>query len=228
MPDDKLLRPDNPNPSPRNGGRPAANNGPVGYDELFMAEWAGVVRYLRRATRDDALAEDLAQETFLRAAQGVAAFRGESSPRTWLRRIATNILHDHWRGRTARGESLRQPWVPEDTERLPDSRESPALAVERRQVQACLEDLVAQLPPGERDALILAAGHSLPPRELARRLRLAPEAARARLHRARRKLAAMVGERCALAADEGGALSCDPRWPAACSAASAPPPISAA
>ena len=198
------------------------------YNALFSAEWTGLVRYLRRAARDEGLAEDLAQETFLRAAQGLAAFRGESSPRTWLRRIATNVLRDHWRARTARGESLRQPWVPKDTDRHPDSMESPALAVERRQVQACLEDLVAQLPSGERDALILAAAHALPPRELARRLRVAPEAARARLHRARRKMAALVGERCVLAADGGGALSCEPRWRDACSAGGPTPPNSPA
>ena len=203
----------------------SAGHRPPDLDALFLAEWAGVVRYLRRAARDDALAEDLAQETFLRAAQGLAGFRGESSPRTWLRRIAANVVRDHWRSRTARGEGPHQSGAPDDPQRLPDPGESPALAVERRQVQACLEDLVAQLPSGERDALILAAGHSLPPREVARRLRLAPDAARARLHRARRKLEALVAERCVLAADEGGALSCDPRWPRACSAAGPAPPI---
>lgn len=198
------------------------------FDALFRAERPGVVRYLRHAARDDALAEDLAQETFLRAAQGLASFRGDSSPRTWLRRIAANVLRDHWRSRATRGEGLHQPWAPDDAQHPPDPGASPALAAERRQVQACLEDLVAQLPSGERDALILAAGHALSPRELAGRLRLAPEAARARLHRARRKLAALVAERCILAADEGGALSCDPRWPDACRATAPAPPVSPA
>lgn len=56
-----------------------------------------------------------------------------------------------------------------------------------------------------------AVRHDMPPREIARSLRLAPEAARARLHRARRKMAALVADRCVLAADEGGALSCEAR-----------------
>ena len=207
---------------------PGAKSWPPAYDALFNAEWSGVVAYLRRTVRDDGLAEDLAQETFLRAAQGLAAFRGESSHRTWLRRIAANVLRDHWRSRAARRESLHQAWAPEDSQRLADPGESPALAVERRQVQACLEDLVAQLPSGEREALNLVAGHGLPPREVARNLGVAPEAARARLHRARRKLAALVGERCVLAADGGGALSCEPRWRGACSAAGPTPPFSPA
>lgn len=201
---------------------------PVTLEALFTAEWAGVLGYLRRAARDDALAEDLAQETFLRAAQGLPAFRGEAAPRTWLRLIAANVLRDHWRSRAARSEGLCQPWVSDDVQRLPDPQASPALAVERRQVQACLEELVAQLPSGERDALILSAEHSLPPRELADRLRLSREAARARLHRARRKLADMVGRDCALAADEGGALSCEPRRPGACGPAGPRPPVSPA
>lgn len=178
------------------------------YNSLFINEWPGVVRYFRREVRDDSLAEDLAQESFLRAAQGMATFRGECSPRTWLRRIAANVLRDHWRSRASKEGAVRQPWPPEDDLRLADRQPSPALVVERREVQACLAGLVAELPSGEREALILAVRHDMPPREIARSLRLAPEAVRARLHRARRKMAAMVADRCVLVADEGGALSC--------------------
>ncbi len=183
------------------------------YDTLFLAEWPGMVGYFRRAIRDEDLAEDLAQETFLRAARGLAAFRAESSLRTWLRRIAANVLRDHWRSRASEEGTGRHPWPPGDGLELADRQESPALAVERRQVQAFLGGLVARLPPGEREALTLAVQDEMPPREIARRLHLAPEAARARLHRARRRMAAMVADRCVLAADEGGALSCEARAP---------------
>ncbi len=106
---------------------------------------------------------------------------------------------------------MLRPSSLEDALPLADPQESPALAIERRQVQTCLGELVARLPPGEREALILAVQDAMPPREIARSLRLAPEAARARLHRARRKLADMVADRCILAADEAGALSCESR-----------------
>jgi RNA polymerase sigma-70 factor (ECF subfamily) len=181
------------------------------YATLFASEWHGVVRYFVRAIRDADLAQDLAQETFLRAAQGFARFRGNCSPRTWLRRIAANVLRDHWRRRVSQGWAGFRPWSPEEDVLFADGRESPALAIERRQVQACLGNLVGQLPSGEREALVLAVQGALPAREIARRLGLTPEAARTRLHRARRKLAAMVGRRCALVTDEGGALSCEAR-----------------
>jgi len=184
---------------------------PSDYDALFISEWAGVVRYFRRAVGDDSLAEDLAQESFLRAAQGLATFRGDSSPRTWLRRIAANVLHDHWRRQPLQEGAMLRPWRPEDDLHLADRGESPALAIERRQAQACLAGLVAELPSGEREALTLAVGHDMRPREIARSLRLAPEAARARLHRARRKMAALLADRCVLATDEAGGLTCEDR-----------------
>ncbi len=182
---------------------------PLDFDSLVSAERPGLVRYFHHALHDAGMAEDLTQETFLRAARGWGAFRGECSPKTWLRRIATNVLRDHWRSHASEGGTMLRPL--EDTSPLADPQESPALAVERRQVQTCLGDLVAQLPPGEREVLILAVRDAKPPREIARSLRLAPEAARARLHRARRKLAAMVTDRCTLIPDETGALSCEAR-----------------
>jgi RNA polymerase sigma-70 factor (ECF subfamily) len=183
------------------------------YDALFTAEWSGLVRYFHGAVRDEGLAQDLAQEAFLRAARGLATFRGDCSPKTWLRRIAANVLHDHWRSRgTNDPASVHSGPADGDLARL-DPQASPALTAERREVQACLASLLAELPPGEREALVLAAGDDLPPRDIARNLGLAPEAARARLHRARRRMAALVTDRCILVTDEGGGLSCDTRAP---------------
>ena len=184
---------------------------PPEFDALFMGEWARVLRHLRRSVRDEGLAEELAQETFLRAARGMEAFRGECSPRTWLRRIAANVLRDYWRGRANHATTVLRPWPPDAHNWPADSDESPALAVERQQVRACLGELVSQLPPGERKALTLAVSDGMRPGEVARSLGLAPEAARARLHRARRKLASLVSQRCVLVNDEGGALSCEAR-----------------
>lgn len=188
---------------------------PLDFDSLVTTERPGLVRYFHHAMRDAGWAEDLTQETLLRAARGWEAFRGECSPRTWLHRIAVNVLRDHWRNDASQeGTTLRSL---EDAQPIADPRESPVLAVERQQVRTCLGELVAQLPLGEREVLILAVRDAMPPREIARSLRLAPEAARARLHRARRKLAAMVTDRCTLVPDETGALSCEARaLPAAC------------
>lgn len=58
-----------------------------------------VFRFLLTSTRDVDLAETLTQECFLKAHRNWAQFRGESSPMTWLMRIAINLEKDHWRNR---------------------------------------------------------------------------------------------------------------------------------
>ena len=58
-----------------------------------------IFRFLLASTRDVDLAETLTQECFLKAHRHWSSFRGESSPITWLMRIAINLEKDHWRNR---------------------------------------------------------------------------------------------------------------------------------
>ena len=79
----------------------------VSAKELAAQEFADVVathraqifRFLLASTRDVELAETLTQECFLKAHRNWTRFRGESSPMTWLMRIAINLEKDHWRNR---------------------------------------------------------------------------------------------------------------------------------
>ena len=64
------------------------------FGELVRRHQSAVRRFLRHLTRHDAaLADDLAQETFIQAYRGLAGFRGEASLPTWL----LGIAHNHWR-----------------------------------------------------------------------------------------------------------------------------------
>ena len=67
-----------------------------------------IVRFLLASTRDMDLAETLTQECFLKAHRNWSGFRGESSPITWLMRIAINLQKDHWRNR--RIQFWRKMW----------------------------------------------------------------------------------------------------------------------
>ena len=58
-----------------------------------------IYRFLLSSTRDIDLAETLTQECFLKAHRNWGSFRGDSSPMTWLMRIAINLQKDHWRNR---------------------------------------------------------------------------------------------------------------------------------
>ena len=65
-------------------------------EQLFRTHWPIVVGYLLRQTRDRELAEDLAQETFVKAARSIAGWRGDSAT-GWLLTIARSVLVDHIR-----------------------------------------------------------------------------------------------------------------------------------
>jgi RNA polymerase sigma-70 factor, ECF subfamily len=76
-------------------------------EEIAAQEFARVVdvhrpqifRFLLSSLRDVDLAETLTQECFLKAHRNWGRFRGDSSPMTWLMRIAINLQKDHWRNR---------------------------------------------------------------------------------------------------------------------------------
>src|ERR1700679_3810605 len=79
----------------------------AGPDENSAQEFSRVVeshrpqifRFLLASMRDVDLAETLTQECFLKAHRNWSRFRGDSSPMTWLMRIAINLQKDHWRNR---------------------------------------------------------------------------------------------------------------------------------
>src|SRR6187402_3613455 len=90
--------------------------------ELFRTHWPTVLGYLTRRTADRTLAEELAQETFVRATAAFLGWRG-GPPAAWLLAIARNVLIDHHR----RGRRL----VPLEESLLP-SQAFPDTGVEVR------------------------------------------------------------------------------------------------
>ncbi len=69
------------------------------FAEVVASHRGQIFRFLLASTRDVELAETLTQECFLKAHRNWGRFRGESSPLTWLMRIAINLEKDHWRNR---------------------------------------------------------------------------------------------------------------------------------
>lgn len=65
-------------------------------DELFNRHFAGVHRFFRNKVREGAL-EDLVQQTFMACVEGRERFRSDSTFRTYLLGVATNLLRDHYR-----------------------------------------------------------------------------------------------------------------------------------
>ncbi|TQJ88191.1 sigma-70 family RNA polymerase sigma factor [Streptomyces sp. SLBN-31] len=156
--------------------------------------------YRMTGSYDDA--EDLVQETFLRAWRARDAFQGRAGARTWLYRIATNACLDFQR-RTARRPQCYEPipgmnhgtgepparltWLqPYPDDELPSAEEQPeAAAVSRETLELVFLAAIQHLPPRQRAVLILRDVLGLSAAETAQALGLTVASANSALQRAR-------------------------------------------
>ena len=145
--------------------------------DAYLAHGPALVRYLRSLTRDETVAEDLAQEAFLRLAREVAHGRTPDCVSAWLFRVGRNLAMSRGRRVTVAARHAGALPVPAGLE-APD-----ALAIRDEQARA-VRDAMAALPEDHREALLLAAeGYRGP--EIAARLQRTPLATRALLCRVR-------------------------------------------
>lgn len=88
-------------------------------EELYKRHSQIVYHFLYARCRDPDLAEDLTQETFLRAMESIESFNGNCKMSTWLCQIAKHLLYQHWaKGSRARMEELDEELqAPENTEK---------------------------------------------------------------------------------------------------------------
>lgn len=147
-----------------------------------------VVAVCRRHLGDDA--EDVAQEVFVKAWRAAATFTGRSTVRTWLYRIAVNAARDRLR-RDRRRPAPADVDVDELAERLAD----PVGLDEQLAANGLdppLRRALAQLPPAQRDAVVLADVMGVSHAELAQRQGVAPGTIKSRLHRGHARLAELL------------------------------------
>lgn len=134
--------------------------------------------------------EDAAQETFMRALDGIHSFDPERPFAPWLYQIARNVARNHLRRRARHSVPDGDP---ADTE-VPDPGPSPAAGAERTELRAQLDAAIRELPEQRRTAFRLADVDGYPAKEVARIMGLTAGAVRAHLHHARRDLRARLTE----------------------------------
>jgi RNA polymerase sigma-70 factor (ECF subfamily) len=143
--------------------------------------------------RNEAQAEECAQEAFLKAFRHLADFKGESKFGSWLVRVAINEAKLALRkARADLYESLEQSVEGEDGEYIPQSlgdwREIPSEALERKEIRILLERAVNSLRPIYRQVFILRDVQGLSAAEAAQLLSVSEAVVRTRLVRARLQL----------------------------------------
>jgi RNA polymerase sigma factor (sigma-70 family) len=156
------------------------------FDELYAAHHQQVLGYLLRRTESTDDAADVFAETFLAAWRRLDDLPDGQQARMWLYGTARRTLANHRRGerrRTALAERLRAD--------LAGSHQPPEYTGELAEISAAFRGL----PERDRELLALVAWEGLDPGQIAIVLGCSRNAARIRLHRARRRLADELARR---------------------------------
>ena len=150
-------------------------------------------RIARGILKSDAEAEDVVQDTYVRALTGLATFRGDSALGTWLTRIAINEAL----GRLRRTHPVvdiadDSPEAPENTAATTPDPETMMATQESR---AMLEEAIDGLPEAFRTVFVARMVEGLSVEETAELFGLRPETVKTRVHRARARLRANLEAR---------------------------------
>ncbi|PYP73155.1 MAG: hypothetical protein DMD36_00680 [Gemmatimonadetes bacterium] len=172
------------------------------FRELVRRYERPVFSLLYRMVRDRALAEDLAQETFIKVLNGIKSYNPQFKFSSWIFKIANNAAIDHLRKRDLDTLSLDgspHATTPEEMSatalQLGDRGESPLQEVEARELGSAIERAIAKLRPEYRACILLrhVEGHSY--EEIARILDLPLGTVKTYIHRGRNELRVYLEDR---------------------------------
>ncbi len=152
--------------------------------------------FIRSRVEDDAVAEDLLQETFIRVHRHLCCQPDWNKPDGWFYQIARNLIIDHYRRRRELVElSDSLPAEPD----LPEDDPEAVLALS-------LKDLIDELPEPYRQALLLTEYQGLSQKQLAERQSLSLSGAKSRVQRARDRLRDVLLQCCHFEFDRRGGI----------------------
>jgi RNA polymerase sigma-70 factor, ECF subfamily len=151
--------------------------------------------FVRRMVKDPEEANDIAQEAFVRAFQGIGRFDGRSSIRTWLFRIAYNLCIDRRRraGRLPGESSLDSAFEDDEPIEVPDVRWDPERIILGDELRSVLEAAIATMSDKLRSVLLLHDQQDLAYEDIAKVLDLPIGTVKSRLFLARAHLQNAVG-----------------------------------
>lgn len=155
------------------------------FETMVATHHGEIYRYLVRATGRTSDADDLSQETFLRAYRAYRALPKDANTRAWLFAIATNLSRNHFRAQSRRRrayEAVRLVATETDGAGAPDG------VLLGREAGATLEAVVSRLPLKQRLAFLQRKVHGLDYDAIGRALDCSAETARAHVFQALRKI----------------------------------------
>ncbi len=186
----------------------------IDFQEIFTTYERPLYNYVLRMVKNQEVAEELTQDIFVNIARNLSNFRGESKLSTWIYQIATNACRDYFQTAAYKHDdnatSLEEQDGSEDSsadeaQRILSLEES----LIKSEMGACIREFVDGLPQEYRTVIVLHELQGLKNREIADIVPCSLETVKIRLHRARKKLRAVLAAHCEFYQDECHVLSCD-------------------
>jgi RNA polymerase sigma-70 factor (ECF subfamily) len=174
--------------------------------DIYDQYYPKIRRFILSLVRDQWVADDILQETFLKAQHNMDQLKDSSRLSPWIFCIAHNLCQDHFRKSKAgpREESLDQEdihlFVGGDIEK----------EMEQREMGECVQNQINLLPESLRTVLILFDVMEFTHQEIAETLGITVQNVKVKLHRARKKLKTILEEKCVFERDERDVLVCMP------------------
>jgi RNA polymerase sigma-70 factor (ECF subfamily) len=158
----------------------AKNGNREAFNQIVLSNYQGVINVIYRLSGSMPLAEDVAQETFIRVWQKLHTYQPTGSFRSWLYRIATNAGLD----------ALRREQDTQEIASLPLASNNPSVeqVVERQEQAALVREAILSLPTASRSVLILREYEGLSYQEISDALDIPLGTVMSRLNYARNAL----------------------------------------
>jgi RNA polymerase sigma-70 factor (ECF subfamily) len=175
------------------------------FSEVYDMHYQPVRSFISKMVGDQWIADDLAQDTFIKVQENLKGLKDPSKLKPWIFRIARNRCVDYFRSGAIQNES--QTLKEGDGVSIEPLTQ---LQMEQQQMSRCVQDKITLLPEPLRVVLALADTLDFTHQEIANILNIKVGNAKVRLHRARKALKEILQRECTFEDDDRSVMVCLP------------------
>lgn len=159
---------------------------PVAFGMVYERYERAVYRFAYHMLGDPDEADDIKQDTFVKAFRTIPGFRGDCSLLTWLLKVTGNLCRDKRKSQARRGETAILPELEATLYDTSERGSDPARQAERRFMRQSVHRVLGGLPEPQRELIVLRDLEGLSYQEIADVLGCSVASVKLRLFRARR------------------------------------------
>ena len=165
-------------------------------EKIWLEYHNKLLGFIKSRVENEAVAEDILQNVFVRIQTRIDTLRRESSMRSWLYQITRNSIIDYYRSHKSHIELPETIMEPEK-----DDAETA-----RQEIEACMLPLIKNLPDTYREAVMLSEIEGLTHKQVAKKLGISLSGAKSRVQRGRIKIKDMLNDCCRFEIDHRGTM----------------------